>query len=626
MCGITGIAHWGGCPDAPALMKPMVASMRHRGPDGQGAWSCDDVALGHARLSILDHGGGGQPMTNEDGQVVVVFNGEIYNHRQLRKELLALGHDFKTDHSDTEVLVHGYESWGEELLPRLNGMFAFAIWDQRRRRLLLARDRYGIKPLYIAHGPENRVVFGSEVRAIFASGLIEKKASPQALLEYLSLQNYWGDETLFEGVHQLPAGHWEMIGPRGTTRRCYWDFNFSRSRRMNVADAAEEHRAILQDAIERQMDADVPVVTYLSGGIDSSAVTSCAMRLKRVPKAYTCIFDLKDVGEDRIVDERDFARDLARHMGIEQVELELPQDALTRSLDATVEALEYPRMGMAYVNYLIAQRVAADAKVVLSGTGGDELHGGYLYRYRGVPRAGDWRASLRRWARWMRGRDNPDAETAYRGMLNFPIAEPLLPTALTPEFLKQSAGFSPWERMQSRFRQCPSSDPWDLVMYVDAKTYLHGLLVLEDKLSMAHSLESRVPLLDNRLVDFILRVPWKLLCDGEVGKILFRESVKPFVPPQVYAKPKMGFGPPDASWYRGALRSWICEQLAEEKIRARGILQPEFVRNTLEDHFAGRRNNVAVIWSLLSLESWCRIHGMYGGNLDATVGKHTIAA
>ena len=616
MCGIAGIVHWGACADAQASILRMVEAMHHRGPDDQGTWICQEAVLGHTRLSILDLSGGKQPMTNEDGQIVVVYNGEIYNHRDLRSELERKGHLFRSDHSDTEVLVHGYETWGSDLLPRLNGMFAFAIWDHRERCLFLGRDRYGIKPLYVFQGPNGMVIFASEIRAILESGLVEKRESVDAVIEYLSLQNMTGEQTLFKGIAQFPAGHWTRLSRNKSVRGRYWDFTFPRSNTKNMKELSLIHREILRQVIARQTEADVPVMTYLSGGIDSSAVSSAAYSLNRSIRAYSCIFDLDGVGDDRNVDEREFARSVVNHLGIEHVELELQQDSLKHCLDRTIESLEYPRMGMSYVNYLISRRVARDAKVVLSGTGGDEVHGGYLYRYQAVkPSRGLWASAGRMYRVLRGGQYRQNGRKTFREILNFPVHEQDLRTALTPEFLSAANGFSPSAQIQKLFDACPSRDPWDLVMYVDAKAYLHGLLVLEDKLSMAHSLETRVPLLDNELVDFVLDLPWACLCDGRRGKIIFRESVKPWVPEEIYSKPKMGFGPPDASWYRGALKDWIRQELSDRRIQLRGIFRPSFVKGVLEDHFQGRRNNVALIWSLLSFESWCRVFGMFGGRL-----------
>jgi asparagine synthase (glutamine-hydrolysing) len=286
---------------------------------------------------------------------------------------------------------------------------------------------------------------------------------------------------------------------------------------------------------------------------------------------------------------------------------------------------------MAYVNYLIAGRVAQDAKVVLSGMGGDEIHGGYVGRYALVPRPAvtdlstdaNGHSSLSRLARWWRTAMRPakraeavDPLEVYRCMLSFPLPESQRQQALTPEFLAEAGDFPVREVIDAQIARAPSRDPWDVVMYVDARTYLHGLLVLEDKLSMAHSLETRVPLLDNALVDYVGTLPWALLCDGTEGKRVFRHSVRPWVSEAVFSKPKMGFGPPDASWYRGALRPWIESTFTPARVRARGIFRPEFTSRVLAEHFDGHVNHLPLIWSMLSLESWCRQFGVLGGELE----------
>lgn len=385
-----------------------------------------------------------------------------------------------------------------------------------------------------------------------------------------------------------------------------------------MAQASGEFGEVLRAAIHRQLAADVPVMTYLSGGIDSSAVTSAAHRIDSRMRAYSCIFDLENVGQDSFVDEREFSRAVADYLKIDRVELTIPEMALAANLDATIAAIEYPRMGMAYVNYLIAGRVAQDAKVVLSGTGGDEVTGGYVGRHALVPRT---RPSLSQRAmgflrQLRRGKSlsaASDPFALYRRSLNVPVAAELIPLAFTPEFLRIADGFDPLAAIGDAIASAPSRDPWDVVMHVDVTTYLPGLLAIEDKLSMAHSLETRVPLLDNEVVDHLLDIDWSLLSDGSTGKILFREAARPLVPDEIYRKPKMGFGPPDASWYRGVLRPWIEQQLSEFRIRRRCVLQYNFVRQILDEHFEEKANHLALIWCMLSFESWCKQHDAYGG-------------
>jgi asparagine synthase (glutamine-hydrolysing) len=593
----------------------MGNAMVRRGPDDEGFFLSRGAALAFRRLAIVDLAGGRQPMTNEDGRIQLVFNGEIYDHQLLRRELETRGHRFATDHSDTEVLVHGWEEWGPGLFHRLNGMFAVAIWDQVEHQLILARDRYGIKPLYYALLPNRACVFGSEIKAILASGLVAARPCHEGVMEYFSFQNLTGQQTMFAEICQLEAGTLLTWRAGKTSRRHYWDITFPRSRRRPLSELAEEHRAILTRAIRRQLAADVPVKTYLSGGIDSTAITVTAQRCDPDLTAYSCIFDLDGVGEDAGVDERHFSRLVAERNGLVRVELNLSATSLRDCLDDYVWAMEDLRMGMGYVVYLIARRVAQDAKVVLSGTGGDEFHAGYVGRFQGLglaPHVPLWR----RWLTALRHGHWPTKPTdpgqAYRKMLNCFFKPTEWPSVFTPEFLAQAKGFDVARVMDEFIGRCPSTDWRDRVLYVDAKTYLAGLLNFEDKVSMAHSLETRVPLLDNELVDFLLDVPFDTLWHGAVGKILFRESVRPLVPEEIYAKPKMGFSPPDASWYRGPLRDWIQDRLRPQWNGERNVFQGHYVRKVLNDHFTGQANNYHLIWSLINFETWCRAFGFFG--------------
>ncbi len=621
MCGIAGILHRGAHSDAAARVKAMADSIPHRGPDDEGFWSDGDVALGFCRLSIVDLASGHQPMSNEDGTVWVVFNGEIYNHVALRRELEAAGHRFATDHSDTEVLVHGYEQWGEGLLPRLNGMFAFAVWDTRNHRLMLGRDRLGIKPLYIAERSDGALVFASEIRAIHASGLIEKAPDEGAVHTYFLQQNVWDGRSMFRGVRQLLGGHL-MVDERGKRRTAqFWDMTFNR-RRLPAKDATEAFRAMLEGTIQRQMAADVPVMAYLSGGIDSSSLVAGAHRLDPQIRAYSCLFDLTGVGIDKINDERAFSRAMAAHLGIEHVELELSPTALMGSLHATIDALEEPRMGMAYVNYLIAGRVAQDSKVVLSGCGGDEILGGYVGRYdylrQPYPISSAPKPSLL--SRLMGRALKPtglslDPMRRMMELYRFPVAPHDMEAAFTPDMMRAGGGYAVEAAVGDLLQGCQSSFDWDRLMYADTKTYLSGLLMVEDKLSMAHSLEARVPLIDNEVIDLAMTFEWEHLSDGKTGKKVFRDAIRDWVPEIIADKPKMGFGPPDASWYRGALQPWIRQILAPDRIAARGVFRPEFVQKAIDEHMSEAANRLPLIWSLLSFDAWCEINGFYGGDL-----------
>lgn len=626
MCGIAGIVHFGQINDAPRRVASMANSIAHRGPDDEGFWSDPDIALGFRRLSIVDLETGAQPMANEDGTVWVVFNGEIYNHRELRQELVAVGHVFRTDHSDTEVLVHGYEQWGDDLPRRLNGMFAFAIWDHRERQFFLARDRLGIKPVHFAEAPGG-IVFSSDIRALHVSGLVDAQPDAASIFEYFQQQNVWGGRSMFAGVRTLEAGSWMRLTPRGRETRVFWDVTFQR-KELPMAQAAGALRETIDAALHRQIAADVPVMAYLSGGIDSSSIVAGAHRQDPRINAYSCIFDLDGVGDDRIVDEREFARAVAEYLHIRHLELELSSDELSRSLRATVAALEEPRMGMAYVNYKIAQRVASDSKVVLSGCGGDEILAGYVGRY-GVMRdrlsvLASPRGGSDKFRSFFGNSRKKNANLVREAMLplySYPIASSELASAFTPDFLRAAGDYSVRDGLDALIRACPSQNPWDILMYTDIKTYLHGLLVIEDKLSMAHSLETRVPLLDNEIIDLSLSYDLKLLTDGITGKKVFREAIKDWVPAVIANKPKMGFGPPDASWYRGALQPFVRRVLDPARIAKRGVFQPAFVANAVEEHMDGRANRIAFLWSMLSFEAWCEVSNFFGGDLGASVTK-----
>jgi asparagine synthase (glutamine-hydrolysing) len=615
MCGVSAI-FGNEAPGADAVaarrsrIAAAVAAIRHRGPDDQQYFHDERLSFGFARLAIVDLECGQQPMSNETGRLWLVYNGEIYNHLELRRELQARGHRFKTDHSDSEVLLHGWEEWGEALLPRLNGMFAFLLWDQERGVMVAGRDRFGVKPLYYAQAGGTWIV-ASEIKAILATGLVPARRNDQAVAEYMVRQNTWGEETFFGGIHEFPkASVWQFAPGRVLSRTTYWRPRPRRDCTLPYGAAVEHHRHLLERAVKAQMMADVPVMSYLSGGIDSSAIAALASRERPDVSAYACLFDLEQVGDDRVADEREFSRAAAAHLGLPLHELMLPPTALAASLDATIRAIETPRMGMAYVNYLIAQRVARDGKVVLSGTGGDEYHGGYLGRYAYVEQPGA-PAPTGRWpvraARRLLGslaaRPAPWTRR-YEVLLNQPVKWADFEQAFTPEFRARIDRQRLEERLAARLREVEPLGPTAGVLSLDADTYLHGLLVIEDKLSMAHSLEARVPLLDNDVVDFALSLPVDYLYGGGVGKRIFRDSVAPWLPQVIKDKPKMGFGPPDASWYRHQLRGFLEERLAPSELARAGLFDPAFIRRKLDDHLSSRDNQVPLLWSALSLQSW----------------------
>lgn len=602
-------------------LKKMGDALSHRGPDDEGYYISNHIGLVFRRLSIVDIAMGHQPMLNEDESVVVVFNGEIYNHTELRRELVNKGYNFRTNHSDTEVIIHGWIEWGTKLFNRLNGMFAIGIWCVKTQSLILARDRYGIKPLYYTLDSAFGLIFGSEIKALLASNKLVCKPSYHGILEYFSFQNLWQTNTMFNDISQAEPGCYYIYRNKHLTCYRYWDLEFKRSRKDSLKELANEHREILCRAVHRHIAADVPVSTYLSGGIDSAAITIAAHQFHPNIKAYSCIFDLSKVAEQAHFDEREYSRLIAKEYSIDRVEHIISPYALMECIDDYVYALEDLRMGMGYVNYLIAQRVAMDTKVVLSGTGGDEYHGGYVGRYEALGLTNHIRKKsnrllnlplMEKLTRYGKKHKlsllgNSEREHLYKSILNSVFKQHQFEQIFSKDFLAHAVDFDANGIMDKFLKAAPTDDWFDKVLYVDAKTYLTGLLSFEDKVSMAHSLETRVPLMDNELIDFILDVPKEYLCQGGVGKVIFRESVKPWVPRSIYNKPKMGFGPPDADWYRNELRNWISDELSVKKLEQQSVFNPSYVNNMLEQHFSGRVNNTYIIWTILNFQRWCSI-------------------
>jgi asparagine synthase (glutamine-hydrolysing) len=622
MCGITGILHVTGRPVSVAILHRMMDVIRHRGPDGEGSWTDGSIGLGHRRLAIIDLSPlGHQPMRSSGGELVLSYNGEIYNFQELRVELESLGHSFRS-RSDTEVLLYAWLEWGEGCVDRLNGMFAFAVWDARTRRLFLVRDRYGIKPLYYWFDGRT-LVFGSEVKAILAHPAVSARVSIEALNEYFSFQNVFTDLTLFEGVRLLPpATVLSLTSGDGALRtRCYWDYDFRDEHQGSESELTEELDRLFVQAVQRQLVSDVEIGAYLSGGMDSGAVTSVASRNTPNLKSFTAGFDLSSAsGLELGFDEREKAEYLSNRYKTEHYEIVLKAGDMERVMPSLVWHLEDLRIGQSYPNFYVARLASRFVKVVLSGAGGDEMFAGYPWRY--------YRAVVN---------ENADDYVAKY----YQYWQRLIPDSLKPRFFR--------EEIQPKVLGHPTSDvfrgvmsghtadtrsPEDYVnrsLYFEARTFLHGLLVVEDKLSMAHSLETRVPFLDNDLVNFALRVPvrHKLRDLGEVvrinenepglkterffsatrdGKILLRRALTRYVPEDYTMGVKQGFSAPDGSWFKGESMEYIRKALFNKRALLYDFIQPETVHTLIEEHFDGRTNRRLLIWSLLCFEWWCRLN------------------
>jgi asparagine synthase (glutamine-hydrolysing) len=621
MCGLAGIFNVDGRPVSVNVLKRMTDAVRHRGPDGEGFWTGSFVGLGHRRLSIIDLSPlGHQPMQTGDGQVVLVFNGEIYNYQELRVELESRGHAFRSQ-TDTEVLLNAYREWGAGCVPKLNGMFAFAVWDAARHRLFIARDRYGVKPLYYRY--RNGVLaFGSEIKSILRHPDVSVGVDLCALNEYFSFQNVFTDRTLFDGVKLLPPAHTLSLtlGDSASLRvERYWDYDFCEDEGPSEEEYVEELGRLFDQAVNRQLVGDVEVGSYLSGGMDSGAVTSIAAQNFPNLKTFTGGFDLSSAsGLELGFDERRKAEFLSARYKTEHYEVVLKAGDMERVMPQLVWHLEDLRVGQSYPNYYVSRLASRFVKVVLSGAGGDELFAGYPWRY--------YRAVVN---------DGLDAyaDKYYRYWQRL-IPDDAKPAFFTPEVNAAAAAHSTRDVFRAVIdaHQWTGGSPAEYVnrsLYFEIKTFLHGLLVVEDKLSMAHSVETRVPFLDNDLVDFALRVPvrYKLRNLAEVarlnenepgpkteryfnetgdGKLLLRKALARHVPRDYADGAKQGFSAPDASWFKGESIDYIRTLLGSRRARIYDYIQPETAQLFLGEHFTGQKNHRLLIWSLLCFEWWCR--------------------
>ncbi len=621
MCGIVGICNLNGEPVATTLLQRMIDMIRHRGPDGEGYYTQGSVGLGHRRLAIIDLSpAGNQPMSNETGEVTITYNGEIYNFQKLRVELEALGHKFHS-RTDTEVVIHAYEQWGDDCVHRFNGMFAFAIWDRPGQRLLLVRDRYGIKPLYWYCGG-GVLIFSSEIKVILEHPQVSRAVCYPALNEYFTFQNIFSDLTLFEGIRLLPPGCMLIVDLHDSGQpslRRYWDYTFA-GERLNLSEdeCAEQLHDLFVQAVTRQLVSDVPVGAYLSGGMDSGSITAVAIRNLPRLTTFTGGFDLTSAsGLEMGYDERQSAEILSNLFKTEHYEMVMHAGDMEWALPQLIWHLEDLRVGQSYPNYYVARLASRFVKVVLSGAGGDELFGGYPWRYyrglNGMGRETYFQSYYQFWQRLMADEDKAR-------LFNDGTRRQIGDHSTFEVFRAVFSGYS------GDFRE--REDYINASLYFELKTFLHGLLVVEDKLSMAHSLETRVPFLDDDLVNFAIRVParYKLRNLGPVahidenlpgkrwlyqmqtndGKMLLRNAMSQLIPPEIRDRTKQGFSAPDASWFRGESIVYINRLLRNPKAMIYEFLTRDYVSQVLDEHCDGRINRRLLIWSLLSFEWWCR--------------------
>jgi asparagine synthase (glutamine-hydrolysing) len=619
MCGIAGIA---GRPDA-GLVERMTRTLAHRGPDDEGFYNDSHVSLGHRRLSIIDLGTGHQPMNSADGALWIVFNGEIYNFLELRRELEAQGQTFRT-RSDTEVILAAYAVWGEDCVARLQGMFAFALWDTRTRAMLLARDQAGVKPLYYARAGE-ALYFGSEIKALLPVPGISRSMDYAALDDYLTYLYTVPPRTMFRDIRQLPPGTLAVWREGAWTERRYWRLELRQEQR-SEQDWAEAVSACLDEVIGKNMIADVPLGAFLSGGLDSATIVH---HMLQQTNAAVNTFTIGFGPEGRRYDETAPAREMARYFGTVHRELTAETDA-ARLLPVIVRHFDEPFGNpTALLTYAICELVRKHVTVVLSGDGGDENFGGYP-RYAGAAMAERYQripALLRRWIinpLVQRLPESTGGFHALRRLREFSAGSLLDPVSMYAAWISY---FSP-EQRQSLYtpdtqravgdhdalaflhglaREAGTDDPVARAMYIDLHSFLpNNVLQYGDRMSMAHALETRVPLADVRLIELLARIPSRLKIDGFHTKRLLRRCMAGRLPANVLRRKKAGFNPPMGVWLNTRLRPLVETYLSPEQLRRDGFFRPEPIQQMISEHRAGRRDYTWHLWSLLVFEEWRR--------------------
>ena len=626
MCGITGIFDTrGGRPIARSVLQRMNDSQHHRGPDEGNLYLEPGVGFGHRRLSIIDIATGQQPMFNEDGSVVVVFNGEIYNYQQLIPELQALGHRFHTK-SDTEVIVHAWEQWGEQCLSRFRGMFAFVLWDRNRQTLFMARDRLGVKPLHYAVLDDGQLLFGSELKSLLAHRGLARAIDPVAVEQYFALGYVAEPLTIFRSALKLPPAHfltWRR-GEAAPTVQPYWDVRFTLDNPIGMEDACVELRRRLEESVRLRMIAEVPLGAFLSGGVDSSAVVAMMAAVSDAP-VNTCSIGF----DDPAFNEIEFARTVAERYHTRHYVETVKSDDF-ELIDTLANLYDEPYADSSAIpTYRVCQLARQRVTVALSGDGGDESFGGYR-RYRLHLMEERLRAALpyglRRPLFGALSRVYPKADwaprvlrakTTFEGLSRTPVEAyfhtvsvmrgPMRAQLFSPAFKRSLAGYDALELFKSHAARAGTDDPLALIQYLDLKTYLVGDINTKvDRASMAHSLEVREPLMDHELVEWLATLPASLKIKGPEGKVLLKKAMEPKLPHDILYRPKMGFAVPLARWFRGPLRQRVRDAVLGPRLADTGWFNRSYLEHLVDAHQSGSRDYGAPLWSLLMFDAFLR--------------------
>ncbi len=622
MCGIVGVFNLNGDPVSQSYLKRMNNQMVHRGPDGEGYFWDNNIGFGHRRLSILDTSSlAAQPMTSKNNDWVITFNGCIYNYLELKQELRNLGHEFVSS-GDTEVIVEGLASQGISFFEKLNGMFAIGAWQKSTKTLFISRDRFGVKPLYYWFNGKT-IVFASEIKAIIAHPDFKVELNYDVLNEYFTFQNQFTFQTLFKNVYLLPQANTVVINSKTKTinHGSWWDYDFTEpDNTMDFETAKLETERLFKQAVARQMISDVPVGSYLSGGMDSGSITAVASKHVNRLSTFTCGFDMSSVtGVEANYDERRDAELMASYFKTQHFEQVLNAGDIRWSLPKVVWHIEDLRVGMSYPNYYISRLASKFVKVCLQGTGGDELYGGYPWRYYRVFQS-------------LNQKDFFDQYYGFWQRLVPDDTKKLLFTSSTIKHIDLEEPRRIFERVFTFNKKLKYNTPEEHIqnsLYFEIKTFLHGLLLVGDKLSMANSLEERFPFLDNHLVDFAAKIPVKhklgnlehrlkidendfrdkrkLYQEFDDGKNVLRKAMMDFIPDKIINRKKQGFSSPDESWYRGENAEYVKELLLHKKSISADFISKDYIKMIVNEHIDKKINHRLLIWSFMNFEWWCRI-------------------
>ncbi len=628
MCGIAGGFEFGGAQVDSSILRRMCDAIAHRGPDDEGIHIDGPVGLGMRRLSIIDLATGHQPLSNEDGTIWIVFNGEIYNHADLRPQLEARGHIYRT-HSDTETIVHLYEEYGCNCVEHLDGMFAFALWDRRRETLFLARDRMGIKPLYYRLTAE-RLIFASEIKAILAHPSVNSQFDHAALPEYLAFGYLSGQETFYAGIRKLMPGHWMAIGTDGRVKiQPYWDLSLPQSEPARTERYyVDTYRDMLEQSVHRHLMSDVPLGVFLSGGLDSSTIAALITKLRGTPVETFSVGYSEDAES-----ELRYARTVARHIHSQHREVVVSQQDFFTALPHLIWHEDEPITWPSSVPLYFVARLARDhVKVVLTGEGADETLAGYT-RYAFTLSNAAWArhyrgltsSAVRAWLRdfildsaWIGAdlrrklshtflaRDSGSWTSFYFDNFFSAFSEAEQSALLSPAVAGKFTEGAPYRHTLEHW-QHSSGNLLQRLLYTDVKTYLVELLMKQDNMSMAASIESRVPFLDHRLAEFAVNIPQRMQVSGLNGKRMLKKSAEDLLPASIVHRKKMGFPTPWSNWLAGSQLDVIRNLLLEPRSRERGLFQPSAIERIFAEHRSGLRDHQERIWRLLNLELWHRV-------------------